>query len=130
MPNTPLVKILYAEDDPDIQMIAKMSLETVGGFTLKVCDDGNKALEEVSGFGPQLILLDVMMPGRDGPSTFQELKKRPDLAKVPVIFMTAKVMPSDVEAYKAMGAADVISKPFDPMALPDQIRAVWDFVNG
>ena len=125
-----LKKILYAEDDPDIQVIAKMALETVGGFELCVCNSGSEAVENAVGFAPDLILLDVMMPGMDGPTAMQEIQKDPALAGIPVVFMTAKVMPSDIAGYKALGATDVISKPFDPMALPEQIREIWSGHNG
>lgn len=121
-----LNKILYVEDDPDIQTVAQMALEAVGGFELKVCNSGDEAMAEASAFGPDLILLDVQMPGMDGPTTMKALREKPDFFKTPVVFMTAKVMPSDIEGYRALGAADVISKPFDPMTLSDQIRAIWD----
>ena len=125
-----LNKILYVEDDPDIQTVAKMALEVVGGFELKVCSSGDEAVAAAPDFQPELILLDVMMPGMDGPTTMQTLRQIPDFAKTPIVFMTAKVMPSDVEGYKALGAIDVISKPFDPMALPDQIRGIWNRRHG
>lgn len=92
-----LKKILYVEDEPDIQMIARVALENVGGFELMVCSSGPEAIEKAESFGPDLLLLDVMMPGMDGPSTLQELRKIPSIAKTPVMFMTAKVQPQEVE---------------------------------
>ena len=121
-----LKKILYVEDETDIQAVAKIALENVGGFTLEVCSSGAEALEKAPGFAPDLFLLDVMMPGMDGPATFQALRKLPGLENTPAIFMTAKVQPSEVESYKAMGAMEVIAKPFDPMTLSEQIKAVWN----
>ena len=86
-----LERILYAEDEPDIQAVAKLALEMVGGFTVQICNNGADALEKVTGFAPDLILLDVMMPGMDGPSTLQRLRADPATSNIPVIFLTAKV---------------------------------------
>ena len=120
-----LNKIMYVEDQPDIQMVAKVALEAVGGFEVLICSGGEEALKKVIDFNPDLILLDVMMPGMDGPTTQIELGKMPETANTPVIFMTAKIQPTEVAEYKAMGALDVIPKPFDPMTLSDQIREIW-----
>ncbi len=121
-----LKRILYVEDEPDIQAVAKLALESVGGFTLHVCSSGQQAIEEAEDFNPQLILLDVMMPGMDGPTTMHELRKNTSLADVPVIFMTAKVQTNEVAEYMNMGALDVIAKPFDPMTLSDTVRSIWE----
>ncbi|MCW8853283.1 MAG: response regulator [Gammaproteobacteria bacterium] len=124
-----LNKIMYVEDQPDIQMVAKVALESVGGFEVLICSGGEEALEKVKDFNPQLILLDVMMPGMDGPTTKTELGKLPEIAAIPVVFMTAKIQPAEVAEYKEMGALDVIPKPFDPMTLSDQIREIWNQHN-
>lgn len=121
-----LQHILYVEDEPDIQAVAKLALEMVGGFTVKVCSSGEEALREAEAFAPDLILLDVMMPVMDGPGTLAALRKLPATANVPVVFMTAKVQPAEVALYKSLGALDVIPKPFDPMQLANQVRAIWD----
>lgn len=123
--NNELKRILYVEDEPDIQAVARIALENLGGFTLQVCSSGSEALAQATAFGPQLLLLDVMMPGMDGPTTLSELRKLPATAAVPAIFMTAKVQPGEVAQYKALGAVDVIAKPFDPMTLATQIRTIW-----
>jgi len=120
-----LKKILYVEDEPDIQTVAKMALEMVGGFTLEVCSSGAEALAKIAAFQPQLILLDVMMPGMDGPTTLSKIRELPTFVATPVIFMTAKVQPAEVEGYKQMAALDVIPKPFDPMTLSTTVRAIW-----
>ncbi|WP_029408723.1 response regulator [Thiomicrorhabdus sp. Milos-T2] len=120
-----LQKILYAEDEPDIQSIAQMALEMMGGYTLKLCQNGQQAVEAAEEFAPDLILLDVMMPTMDGPTALQEIRKIPSLKNTPVIFMTAKVQQQEVENYKALGAIDVIPKPFDPMTLPENVKALW-----
>ena len=119
-------RILYVEDEPDIQAVAQLALESVGGFNLKVCSSGKEALDNASDFKPQLLLLDVMMPGMDGPSTLAELKKLPGLSDTPAIFMTAKVQTQEVEQLLTYGAIDVIAKPFDPMTLAETIRNIWD----
>lgn len=117
-------KILYVEDEYDIQTIAKIALGDIGGFTLETCSSGAEAIEKAKSFTPDLILLDVMMPNMDGPQTLQELRKIPNTASTPVIFMTAKVQAKEVEYYKSLGAVDVISKPFDPMALAETIKKI------
>jgi len=124
-----LKKILYVEDEPDIQMIARVALENVGGFELLVCSSGAEAIEKAAGFNPDLFLLDVMMPGMDGPTTLAELRKIPQLEKTPVMFMTAKVQPQEVEFLKSLNVAEVIAKPFDPMGLAGNIRDSWAKLN-
>lgn len=120
-----LSKILYVEDEADIQAIAKIALENVGGFNLKICSSGQEAIEHGPAFKPDLILLDVMMPGMDGPTTLDELRKLPELQSTPVMFMTAKVQPQEIEHFKSLGAVEVIAKPFDPMKLADTIKRAW-----
>jgi two-component system, OmpR family, response regulator len=121
-----LQRILYVEDDPDIQAIARLSLENVAGFKVHVCSSGETAVREAAAFAPDLVLLDVMMPGMDGPSTLAALRAQPPLVGTPVVFMTAKVQPSEVAHFRSLGALDVIAKPFDPMNLGTQLRAIWD----
>lgn len=120
-----LERVLYVEDDKSIQAVAQLALEAVGGLTLCVCTSGEEALEKAPGFAPQLILLDVMMPGMDGPETMQKLRLLPELAAVPVVFMTARTQGRDVQGYLELGARDVIPKPFDPMQLARQVQAIW-----
>ena len=121
-----LSKILYAEDEPDIQTVALMALEAIGGFTVRACNTGQEAIEAAAEFAPDLIILDVMMPGMDGPATLEALRKLPNTANVDIIFMTAKVQAQEVERYLQMGAVDVIAKPFDPMTLASQVEAIWE----
>lgn len=123
---TQLQRILYVEDDPDIVAVARVALEVVGGFELEVCYSGEEALAKGPQFGPDLLLLDVMMPEMDGPTTLAALRKVPTTADVPAVFMTAKVQPNEVEALRRLGAVDVIAKPFDPMQLADQLLAIWE----
>lgn len=121
-----LPRILYVEDEPDIRTVARMALEMVGGFEVRICSSGEEALREAESFAPDMILLDVMMPGLDGPMTLEALRKKPALANTPVAFMTAKVQPAEVAHYKSLGARDVIAKPFDPMTLASQVQAIWE----
>lgn len=125
-----LHRILFVEDDLDIQSIAKLALVAVGKFSIEICSSGSAALEAVASYEPDLILLDVMMPGMDGPTTLKALRLLPNLAQIPVIFMTAKVQTHEVAHYKELGAVDVIAKPFDPMTLAITIRTIWQQVYG
>lgn len=120
-----LSRILYIEDEPDIQAIARLALESVGGFAVDTSNSGREGVAQATASPPDLILLDVMMPDMDGPTTLLALQQTPVTARVPVIFMTAKVQPQEVEHYRSLGAIGVIAKPFDPMTLADQVRALW-----
>ena len=125
MTGTSLQKIMLVEDEPDIQKVAVLALEAVGGFTVKVCSGGQEALDNVMEYRPDLILLDVMMPNMDGPTTLKKLKADEAVSDIPVVFMTAKVQPHEVEEYISLGAVTVIAKPFNPMTLADQVREAW-----
>ena len=125
-----LSRILHVEDDPSIQAVAKVALEAVGGFRVLSCSCGQDALDQVQGFAPDFILLDVMMPGMDGPQTLAKIAQLVDIGQIPVVFMTAKVQPAEIEHYCGLGARDVIIKPFDPMQLAAQVRQIWNRVHG
>lgn len=120
-----LERILLVEDDPDVRTVARMALELVGGFHVRTCSSGAEALDAVSQNAPQLILLDVMMPGMDGPAVLQQLRASPLTRGITVIFMTAMVQPAQVEQLRALGALDVIAKPFDPMTLAETVGRIW-----
>ena len=120
-----LNRITYVEDEPDIREVAQIALESLGGFTVDVCVNGREALRKTPAFEPDLIILDVMMPGMDGIETFQKLRSNPKLTNTPIIFMTAKAHTEEVERYSALGCAGVITKPFDPITLSDKIRGIW-----
>ncbi len=125
MPQPTLNRILYVEDEPDIQAIAKLALEMVGGFTVELSSSGQDALHKAVTFQPDLVLLDVMMPGMDGPTTFQKLREQPQTATLPIAFMTAKVQTDEIERYISMGAIGFVAKPFDPMKLADTVNRLW-----
>ncbi|MBA2654574.1 MAG: response regulator [Gammaproteobacteria bacterium] len=120
-----LKKILYVEDEEDIRTIAQVALEDLGKFTVKICSSGQEAIEEAEAFSPDLLLLDVMMPGMDGPATLQALRSKPALATTPAIFMTAKAQNNEIMEYRKMGVLDVIIKPFDPMKLASDLKECW-----
>jgi two-component system OmpR family response regulator len=125
-----LDRILYVEDEPDIQTIAKIALESVGGFNVEVCDSGAQAMDKAPNFAPDLILLDVMMPDMDGSAMLDALRRLPTTANTPVVFMTAKAQPQKIQLFHGLGALDVITKPFDPMTLSDQVLAIWSKHHG
>lgn len=130
MSETELTRILYVEDDADIRQIGQLALEAVGGFTVQACSSGQEALDNAAGFAPQMILIDVMMPDMDGPTTLARLRTIPATAETPAVFLTAKVQPGEVAGYLDLGAVGVIAKPFDPMTLADQVRAIWEKTGG
>ncbi|MDX2052238.1 MAG: response regulator [Polyangiaceae bacterium] len=115
-------KVLVVDDEPDLRTISRLSLERVGGWKTFLAGSGKEALEVAERELPDVILLDVMMPGMDGPTTLLEIRKRAALANIRVVFLTAKVQKHEVQAYVEMGASGVIPKPFDPMKLPSELR--------
>jgi len=129
MAENTLRRILFVEDDPDIQKVAKLALEALGGFSVLPCSSGPEALAAVAGFAPDLVLLDVMMPGMDGPATLAALRQIPGALRLPAVFLTARVQAHEVAGYKAMGAVDVIAKPFDPMRLAETVLGIWQALH-
>ncbi len=116
--------VLYVEDDPDIQEIGRIALEEIGGLTVRLCADGEQALQAVRDFRPDLLLLDVMMPGMDGPTLLGKLREIEATAKVPAVFMTARVQSNEIEQYLQLGAIQVVPKPFDPLTLGADLRTL------
>ncbi|HVL35976.1 MAG TPA: response regulator [Burkholderiales bacterium] len=125
MPQTPLNRVCYVEDDEDIQRIVRLSLERVGKMTVQIVSDPTMAIETMGSFKPDLVMLDWMMPKMDGPTLFRHMKERPDTSALPVVFITAKASQRDLDELMAMGAAGTISKPFSPKDLPEQLRQIW-----
>jgi len=119
-----LSKIMMVDDDASIRRIAQIGLTGVGKFEVVLASSGAQALELFVSEKPDLILLDVMMPGMDGPATLLKLRELDLLSRVPVIFMTAKVQKQEVEGYRLLGACGVISKPFDPMTLSAEVQEI------
>jgi len=120
-----LKRILHVDDDEDIRAIVQLALEIVDSFELLQCASGQEALEKASDFRPQLILLDVMMPGMSGQTLATELAKEGALTHVPIVFVTAKAESEFTEQLVAEGATAVITKPFDPMTLGSEIKSIW-----
>ncbi len=121
-----LRRVMCVEDDPDIRLILEFSLATVGGYEVCMCASGHEAVFAAQVFRPDLILLDVMMPGLSGPETLSELRKLPEIAGVPSVFLTAKALPGQLEDLLECGATGVIVKPFDSVRLPRDIRIYWE----
>ena len=117
-------RILVVDDDDDIRAIAQLSLESVGGWDVRAVSSGREALDAARAERFDAILLDVMMPELDGPSTFAALRDAGTVQDVPVIFLTAKVQPADRRLLEATGAAGIIAQPFDPMQLPEQVGRI------
>ncbi len=124
MPET-LSHIACVDDDPDILHVASLALETIGGLRVTTFEGPRRALEGLAAAQPDLLLLDVMMPEMDGPAFLKTILARQELATVPVVFMTARVQASEINRYRSLGAAGVVAKPFDPMTLADEVRAIW-----
>lgn len=121
-------KILLVDDEDDIREVAKVSLEMVGGMDVVTATNGIEALEIVKAEMPDAILLDVMMPEMDGPTTFQRLQADSATQHIPVVLLTAKVQSEDSSLYAELGVMGVIGKPFDPMSLSKQLADLlgWD----
>jgi two-component system, OmpR family, response regulator len=125
MPAQPLNRICYVEDDEDIQRIVRMSLERVGKMTVEVVSDPLVAIERMIAFKPELVMLDWMMPGMDGPTLFRKMRETPETRNLPVVFITAKASQREQGELQALGAAGTILKPFSPKDLPGQLREIW-----
>jgi DNA-binding response OmpR family regulator len=125
MPDRPLNRICYVEDDEDIQRIVRMSLERVGKMTVEVVGDPTMAIDAMNAFKPDLVMLDWMMPKLDGVALFRQMQARPDTQALPVVFITARASQRDLDELMKIGAAGTISKPFSPKDLPEQLREIW-----
>lgn len=114
-------RILIIDDDDDIREVAALTLEMVAGWNVVTANSGANGIQRARQENPDAILLDVMMPGMDGPTTFQELQNIPETARIPVILLTAKVQGADQKRFAALGVAAVLFKPFDPLTLANQM---------
>lgn len=122
---TPLKRITLVEDEPDIRAVATLALEKLGGYEVDACPSGVEALKRAPYFLPDLILLDVMMPGMNGEETLRLLRRLPDVGGAPIAFITAKAQPNEIERYMTLGADGVIPKPFDPITLSERLEDIW-----
>ena len=120
--------IMHVEDEADIAEIAKIAIEEIGGYSVETCGSGEEPIARAALIAPDLILLDTMMPGIDGPTTYGELRKIAATEQTPVIFVTAKAQGQEIENLMSLGAVGVIAKPFDTMTLVDEIHQIWNSV--
>src|SRR5579875_3529207 len=122
-------RILIIDDEEDIREVAALSLETVAGWEVVTAGSGSAGISKARTIKPDAILLDVMMPGMDGPTTFQEMKTIPEIAGIPVILLTAKVQAADQKRFSDLGVARVMFKPFDPLTLAYDIAQTLGWVE-
>lgn len=125
-----LTTVLYVDDEPDIREVAEMALTLVPDLEVHLCESGEQALAALPELKPDLVLLDVMMPGMDGPATLARMHARPELKDIPVVFITAKALPHEIQRFRELGAVGVISKPFDALKLGSQILEIWRGLSG
>jgi Response regulator containing a CheY-like receiver domain and an HTH DNA-binding domain len=118
------VKVLVIDDEEDVRYVAQLSLGRVGGMTVVEATNGEEGVARAAVEHPDFILLDMMMPGMDGAATFRALRRGAETSHIPVVFLTAKAMASEVQRLKDLGAKGVVLKPFDPMTLAAEIRAI------
>src|SRR5262245_61300608 len=124
-----LTSVFYVDDEPDIREVVELALGLVPGLAVRTCPSGTLALQELPLVMPDLVLLDVMMPGLDGPATFAKMREDDRLKHLPVVFMTAKALPQEVDRFMQLGAVGVISKPFDPVALGTRVQELWAHIK-
>lgn len=118
-----MTRILYVDDEADIREIAEMSLSLDPDFEVRTAGGGQDALSQIATWRPDMVLLDVMMPGMDGPAVLARLREKPETANLPVVFVTARAQKSDIQNFATLDAVGVIAKPFDPISLAAQVRA-------
>ena len=126
MPAQPLHRICCVEDDDDIRRIVRLSLEKIGKMTVDLVADPALAIDSMIAFRPDLVMLDWMMPGMDGPALLRKMREVPETRALPVVFVTAKASQRELAELRALGAAGTISKPFAAKDLPGQLRAIWN----
>ena len=117
-------RVLIVDDEADIREVAALSLEMTAGWEVRTASSGAEGIAMALADAPDAILLDVMMPDMDGPSTYERLQANPATAAIPVVFLTAKVQAADQRRFHELGVAGVLSKPFDPMGLATQLAGV------
>jgi two-component system OmpR family response regulator len=130
MTTSSLQRILCAEDEPFIQAILRAALGRLGGFTVQICGSGEEAVAAATEFAPDLILLDVMMPGMDGRATLKALRGLPAIADTPIAFITTIGGSREIDDFLELGAVGVIIKPFEPKALAETVLRIWANARG
>lgn len=125
-----LQQVLLVDDEPDIRALVSLILQRLGGLSVRAVASGQEALDSLhEGFKPDIILLDVMMPGMDGVQALAEMRAMPDVSRLPICFLTAKIQPVDIARWRALGVDDVLTKPFIPAKLVEQVRSCWEHVK-
>jgi len=119
-----VTKVMIVDDDEDIRMVCELAVRRIGGWEVVMAASGDEAIALARSEQPDVILLDVMMPGSDGPTTLEMLRNQPETERIPVIFLTAKAQKQEVDRYMTLGATGVIGKPFQVMTLADEIRRI------
>lgn len=117
-------RVMIVDDEPDIREIATLSLASLHGWHILPVSSGAEAVAAAAEHQPDVVLLDVMMPGQDGPATLAALRAQETTKHLPVVFLTAKAQVRERAALEALGAAGVLAKPFDPMTLGDELCAL------
>lgn len=125
MADRTLMRILHVDDEPDIREIVRLALGLIGRFTVESCASGPQAIAKAAAFRPDMILLDVMMPGMSGQETLAGLRALDEAVDALAVFMTAKSEMPEIDALRSLGAVDVIPKPFDPLTVSDQLNRIW-----
>ncbi len=125
-----LQRILLADDEPDILEISRIALETLGGYEVVVCESGAEFLRLLPGFQPDLVIIDALMPDMNGLEVLAEMRRMAGFEDVPAVFLTGLVLERDLRDLRASGAVDIITKPFDPMKLPQRIDGIWGAIDG
>lgn len=120
------MKVLIIDDEDDIRSVAALSLGILGGVEVVEAESGRDGISKAAVEKPDVILLDMMMPEMDGPTTLAALRDNEDTNTIPVIFLTARAMSSEMEKLKQMGAKGILTKPFDPTSLATQVRAILE----
>lgn len=116
-------RILIIDDEDDIREVAALSLETVAGWNVMTANCGSDGIHKALAEQPDAILMDVMMPAMDGPTTFREMQKTPEISHIPVLLLTAKVQGVDQRRFAGLGVTGILFKPFDPLTLAEQMSA-------
>ena len=125
-----LQRILLADDEPDILEISRIALETVGGYQVAVCESGSRFLELLEEFNPDLVIIDALMPDMNGLEVLAEMRRIEGFENTPAVFLTGLVLERDLRDLRASGAVDIVTKPFDPMRLPQRLQDIWQAIDG
>ena len=123
------MKVLLVDDEDDIRKIGKRCLEAIGKFETLVAANADDAIALAHAERPDVVLMDMMMPGKDGLAALAEMRNTPELRSIPVIFMTARVQRGELQEYLQRGAVGVIQKPFDPMTLSAEVKRILHDAN-